>query len=377
MIDDNFWMKSALALAVQGRGAVEPNPMVGAIVLNSHGEKVGEGWHRKFGQAHAEIIALQAAGDSASGGTLYVTLEPCCHTGKTPPCTEAVLQSGVRRVVIAMADPFPKVAGNGIAILRQAGIEVVLGPCELEAQALNAPYLKLLSSGRPWVHLKWAMTLDGKIATRTGESRWISGVESRAVVHELRGRMDAIIVGAGTVLADDPSLTARPPGPRVPTRVVVSGIGRLPDCCQLRQTARDVPVLVFTAELNVPKLSGWANDGAEIIGLPSTEAGLDIDTILEFLGTRGMTNVLVEGGARLLGSIHDANLADEVHVFIAPKLFGGTTYPPIAGQGVEQLASGTELEEITTRILGCDVYLNGKVRRSTPQVVGLVAPIRS
>src|SRR5262245_23696665 len=220
-------MRHALALAEKGRGFVEPNPMVGAVVLDPAGQLAGEGWHQKFGGPHAEVFALAAAGDRARGGTLVVTLEPCCHWGKTPPCTDAVLKAGVRRVVAAMADPFPKVAGGGLQILCGAGLEVHVGLCAPEAKRLNAAYLKLLRTGRPWVRLKWAMTLDGKIATRAGDSKWISGDESRRKVHELRGLVDAIIVGRGTVTADDPRLTARPPGPRVPARVVVSASGEL------------------------------------------------------------------------------------------------------------------------------------------------------
>ncbi|MFM8271011.1 MAG: bifunctional diaminohydroxyphosphoribosylaminopyrimidine deaminase/5-amino-6-(5-phosphoribosylamino)uracil reductase RibD, partial [Gemmata sp.] len=205
-------MRHALALAERGRGFVEPNPMVGAVVLGSGGELVGEGWHQRFGGPHAEVVALREAGDRARGGTLVATLEPCCHHGKTPPCTDAVLRAGVARAVVAMADPFPKVAGGGLALLRAAGVEVSVGLCEPGALALNAPYLKLLRTGRPWVHAKWAMTLDGKLATRTGDSKWVSGEESRRTVHELRGRADAVLVGRGTVAVDEPLLPARSKG---------------------------------------------------------------------------------------------------------------------------------------------------------------------
>lgn len=364
MSDDKRWMNCALELAARGRGSVEPNPMVGAVVLGANGELVGEGWHRRFGEAHAEVNAFHMAGDQARGGTLFVTLEPCCHTGKTPPCTDAVLKSGVRRVVVAMADPFPKVAGGGIELLRRAGIEVVVGVCEAQSRKLNAPYLKLLSAGRPWVHLKWAMTLDGKIATRTGDSKWISGEQSRAIVHELRGRMDAILVGAGTVSADDPLLTARPPGPRTPIRVVVSARGNLPDRCQLRSTAREVPVLIFTAESSVPRLAGWANDGAEVIGLPT----FTITDVLTELGNRRMTNVLVEGGAALFGSILDANLADEVHAFVAPTMIGGNAPSPVGGIGAGYLNEATKLEDVTVRMVGEDVYVNGRVKKRSFQL---------
>src|SRR5262249_38708583 len=226
------WMQLALELAERGRGAVEPNPLVGAVVVRD-GRLVGEGWHQRYGEAHA----LAAAGAAAQGATLYVTLEPCCHYGKTPPCTEAVLRAGVGRVVAAMLDPFPPVSGQGVARLRAVGVTVEVGLGEAEARRLNAPYLKLLATGRPYVHAKWAMTLDGKICTRTGDSKWISGEASRRRVHELRGRMDAILVGIGTALADDPLLTARPPGPRIATRIVLDSRGRLPASAQLVRTA--------------------------------------------------------------------------------------------------------------------------------------------
>lgn len=360
------WMRRALDLAVRGRGAVEPNPMVGAVVLDAAGALIGEGWHRKFGEAHAEVNALAAAGDRARGGTLIVTLEPCCHWGKTPPCTDAVLRSGVRRVVAAMADPFPKVAGGGVKLLRDAGLEVHVGLCEAEARRLNAPYLKLLRTGRPWVHLKWAMTLDGKIATRTGDSKWISSEESRAKVHELRGGVDAVIVGRGTVVADDPLLTARPPGPRVAARVVLSASGALPEQCHLRATARDIPVIVFTAAGNESKLAGWAADGADVVALPASDTALSPDAVLADLGRRRMTNVLVEGGAGVLGSFLDSQAADEFHVFVAPKLVGGPAPSPVAGAGVPRIADALRLTEFTSEPSGGDVYLHGFTPTSLP-----------
>ena len=245
--DDLFWMRRALAEAERGRGAVEPNPLVGAVVVRE-GRPVGVGHHARFGGPHAEVVALEAAGAAARGATLYVTLEPCCHHGKTPPCTEAVLAAGIRRVVAAMTDPFPKVAGGGFARLAAAGLEVESGLLETEARRLNAPYLKRLATGRPYVIAKWAMTLDGKTATASGDSRWISGPRSRALVHELRGRMDAILVGIGTALADDPQLTARPPGPRRAARVVLDSAARLPPDSRLARTAREIPVWVAVTE---------------------------------------------------------------------------------------------------------------------------------
>jgi diaminohydroxyphosphoribosylaminopyrimidine deaminase/5-amino-6-(5-phosphoribosylamino)uracil reductase len=334
--------------------------MVGAIVLDSNGNLAGEGWHQNYGGPHAEIHALAAAGERAKGGTLVVTLEPCCHWGKTPPCTEAVIKAGISRVVAAMADPFPQVAGGGLKLLRDAGLEVHVGLCEAEAKRLNAAYLKLLKTGKPWVHLKWAMTLDGKIATRTGDSRWISGEESRQRVHELRGCVDAVVVGRGTVVADDPMLTARPPGPRVPTRVVISASGDLPERCKLRSTARETSVIVFTSSENEAKLGGWKADGAEIVGMLRRDNGLSLNAIMEDLGKRRFTHVLVEGGASLLASFVEAGLADEFHVFVAPKLIGGTAAPsPIAGTGLERMADALRLAEFTSQACGDDVYLHG------------------
>jgi diaminohydroxyphosphoribosylaminopyrimidine deaminase/5-amino-6-(5-phosphoribosylamino)uracil reductase len=358
---DERWMRRALALAARGRGSAEPNPLVGAVALSADGELVGEGWHERYGGAHAEVNAFAAAGERARGGTLYVTLEPCCHWGKTPPCTEAVLRAGVRRVVVATADPFPRVAGGGLARLRDAGLEVTVGVCEAEAERLNAPYLKLLRTGRPWVIAKWAMTLDGKIATRAGDSKWISGEESRRRVHELRGRVDAVLVGRGTVAADDPLLTARPPGPRVAARVVLTASGDLPERCQLRATARDGPVLLFTSAGNEAKLAGWVTDGAEVIDLSAGDNGLSVNAVLDELGRRRMTNVLVEGGAGVLGSFRDANAIDEAWVFVAPKLVGNqAARSPVGGSGVERIADALPMAETTVEQIGNDVLIIGR-----------------
>jgi len=359
------WMRHALALAARGRGLVEPNPMVGAVVLDTQGNLVGESWHQRFGEPHAEANALNQAGERARAGTLFVTLEPCCHHGKTPPCTDAVLRSGVSRVVVAMADPFPRVAGGGIAILRNAGIDVEVSVGEAEAMKLNAPYLKLLRTGRPWVHLKWAMSLDGKIATSTSESKWITGDESRSQVHELRRCVDAILIGRGTVAADDPMLTARPPIPRAATRIVLSTSGELPERCQLRSTARETPVLVMTSHSNRGKLAGWEADGCEVLGLLESDNGLSIDAVLEVLGRRRMTNVLVEGGAAVLGAFLDAKAADEVHVYIAPKIIGGTrALSPVGGAGIDRLTDAFSLTDVEISRCGPDIYVQGMVAHS-------------
>jgi diaminohydroxyphosphoribosylaminopyrimidine deaminase/5-amino-6-(5-phosphoribosylamino)uracil reductase len=359
-------MTRSLELAARGRGYVEPNPMVGCVI--AEGERVlGEGWHARFGGPHAEIEALRSAGTAAAGGTMYVTLEPCCHHGKTPPCTEAVIDAGIRRVVVAGRDPFPDVAGGGIQRLAQEGIEVELGLLDERASRLNAPYFKLVRTGRPWIVAKWAMTLDGKIATRTGSSQWISGEASRRLVHELRGRMDAIVVGRGTAVADDPLLTARPAGPRTATRIVMDTRASLTPDSQLVRTAHEAPVLVAAGP-----------DAADEHRRRLIDAGCEVwvgeaknlqDRLLELLdelGRRRMTNVLVEGGGCLLGSLFDMGAVDEVHAFIANKLVGGAdATTPIGGCGIDSMSQAVSLDEPTIEHVGGDIHIHGRICAAT------------
>ena len=358
---ESDWMRRALELAERGRGYVEPNPLVGAVIVRD-GQMVGEGWHQRYGEAHAEVHALAAAGPAARGATLYVTLEPCCHVGKTPPCTDAVMRAGVERVAAAMADPFPQVAGHGAALLRSAGISVEIGLGETEARRLNAPYLKLLATGRPYVHAKWAMTLDGKIASRTGDSKWISNEASRRIVHALRGRMDAIIVGIGTVLADDPLLTARPAGPRTPARVVLDTKGRIPTKSQLVRTAKAAPTIVVTAGA-APRTSELRDLGCEVLSLSPSDGRPDVRALLDELGRRRMTNVLVEGGSKVLGAFLDAAALDEAHVFIAAKLLGGEqAATPLGGAGHATIAEALTLADCRVEMVEGDFYLHGPTR---------------
>ncbi len=355
---DLAWMRRALQLAERGRGHVEPNPLVGAVIVRDERE-ISAGWHERFGGPHAEVNALATAGSAAAGATLYVTLEPCCHHGKTPPCTDAILRAGIRRVVAAMPDPFPAVAGKGLQRLCKAGLAVEVGLCLAEAEQLNAPYRKLLSTGRPWVHAKWAMTLDGKIATRTGDSRWISNEESRRLVHELRGRMDAIGVGIGTALADDPQLTARPAGPRTAVRVVLDSSARLPLTSRLVRTATEVPTLVACSSVLGEHAFRLRERGCEILELAAGQGGVDVCALLDELGRRRMTNILVEGGAGVLGSFLDAGALDEVHVFVAPRLVGGAgALTPIAGRGVERIAEALQLARWQLQDVGGDLYVH-------------------
>lgn len=352
------WMARALELAERGRGHVEPNPLVGAVVV-AGGRAVGEGWHQAFGGPHAELHALQAAGDAARGATLYISLEPCCHHGKTPPCTDAVLRSGIARVVAAMTDPNPAVGGRGLAALRSAGVAVEVGLGEAEARRLNAPYLKLRATGQPYIHCKWAMSLDGKIATSARQAKWISGEESRARAHALRGRMDAIIVGLGTVLADDPLLTARPPGPRIATRIVLDTQARLPAECRLVRTAGEAPVVIAVGEgAPTERLERLRALGCETLALPEINGETSLSSLLDELGRREMTNVLVEGGAAVLGSFFDARLADEVHVFMAPLVVGGSAaLSPVGGAGAAALADAWRPTGSESERLGPDVYV--------------------
>jgi len=359
-------MRHALSLAARGIGHVEPNPPVGAVIVDDQLRELGCGYHQQYGGPHAEIHALAAAGERARGATLFCTLEPCCHFGKTPPCSQAVIAAGIRRVVIAMSDPAPHVAGGGVVELRAAGMTVETGLLEAEARQLTAPFVRLMTRQRPWVHAKWAMTLDGKIASRTGHSQWISNTQSRAVVHQLRGRMDAIVVGIGTLLADDPLLTARPAGPRVATRVVIDSHARLPLSSQLVRTARDTPVLCVTSTAaSVEAMDSLRATGVEIFQTAADEAGHpDVGEWLAELGRRKMTHVLVEGGGVLLGSLFDAQAIDEVHAFIAPKLVGGAHAPsPLQGAGLATIPE-QNLTVLETQILDGDIYVHGRLRWS-------------
>jgi diaminohydroxyphosphoribosylaminopyrimidine deaminase/5-amino-6-(5-phosphoribosylamino)uracil reductase len=359
---DTWHMRRALELAIQGEGFVEPNPLVGCVIARG-AEIIGEGWHRQFGGPHAEIEALRIAGARAAGATMYVTLEPCCHAGKTPPCTRAVIEAGPRRVVAAMADLFPQVAGRGLDALRAAGIEVEVGLLEPEARWLNAPYLKLVGSGRPWIIAKWAMTLDGRIATRSDDSRWISSEASRRVVHRLRGRMDAVMVGRGTAERDDPLLTARPPGPRTATRIVLDSRASLKSESRLVTTARQAPLLVAAGpDAAGPDRRRLSEAGCEVLLCNGATHAERLCALLDELGRRRMTNVMVEGGGRLLGSLFDARLVDELHVFIAPKLVGGSDAPgPVGGEGVAAIAEALRLPSPGFERLGDDVYVHGRL----------------
>lgn len=363
-------MRRAIELAGLGTGRVEPNPAVGAVIVDDELRLVGEGYHEQFGGPHAEIQALREAGIRARGATLFVTLEPCCHVGKTGPCTTAVIQAGIRKVVAAISDPAPHVAGKGFAALRDAGVDVEIGLLADEACQLAAPFIKLVTTGMPFVHAKWAMSLDGKIAARTGDSRWISNERCRWIVHALRGRMDAVIVGAGTARTDDPLLTARPPGARTATRIVVDSQAALAVDSQLVRTARDVPVIVAaTSSAPDGRIKELERAGVEVLRLPAKSSTAlasqtDLAALLGELGKRQMTNMLVEGGGTLLGAFFDAGLVDAAHVFIAPMIIGGSdAVSPVAGLGVDAINRAFRIDRPTIEHIEDNVYVQGMLSR--------------
>jgi diaminohydroxyphosphoribosylaminopyrimidine deaminase / 5-amino-6-(5-phosphoribosylamino)uracil reductase len=357
-LDDAGWMRTAVALARRGLGTVAPNPSVGCVVV-AEGRVVGRGWTRPGGRPHGETEALAKAGALARGATAYVSLEPCNHHGKTPPCTEALLAAGIRRVVVACEDPDPRVSGSGIRRLREAGVEVSVGVGAEEAREVNRGFFMRIAEGRPLVTLKLASTLDGRIATHSGESKWITGETARAWGHGLRARNDAIMVGINTALADDPELTCRLPGlaHRSPVRVIVDSRLRLPLTSRLVRSARAVPTWVI-AVAGVDRLRAKAFEecGVEVIELGLGEAGiLDMAEACRALGARGMTRLLVEGGARLAASLMRARLVDRIEWFRAPRVIGGDGLPAVVGYGTDHLSDAAGFVRTGVRQAGADL----------------------
>ncbi len=369
------YMARALELAAQARGSTGNNPPVGAVIVR--GERiVGEGHTRPAGQAHAEIVALQQAGELARGATMYVTLEPCCHFGRTPPCTRAILSAGIAEVHMAMLDPNPLVAGGGKAALEQAGVAVVLGEREAEARRVAEAWLTYIEKGRPMVIAKYAMTLDGKIATPTGESRWITGSAARRQVHRLRASVDAIMVGITTIITDDPQLTARDeadrPLARQPLRLVVDSTGRIPLHSQV--VSGQLPgatVLLVGPRASQQRLRQIEQMGNTIATVPELHGRVDLRAALRSLASEwDITSVLVEGGGQLLGSLFDLDLVDKVVAFIAPKLIGGAEAPgPVAGRGVAHIESAVALRDVTWEQVGEDMMVVGYVDRGVDRDV--------
>jgi diaminohydroxyphosphoribosylaminopyrimidine deaminase/5-amino-6-(5-phosphoribosylamino)uracil reductase len=368
---DKEHLERAIDLARNGAAAVRPNPVVGAVVARD-GEILGEGWHKEFGGAHAEVNAIEACGlEDLRDATLYVSLEPCCHEGKTPPCTDAILQAGLRRVVVASDDPTEKASGRGLGILRDEGVEVVVADGELAARArlLNQAFRKHARVGRPWVLFKSAMTLDGKVATRTGDSKWISGEDSRGLAHRWRASVDAVVVGIGTALADDPQLTARPEGllaelPHQPRRVVFDTLARLPPSSRLVAAAADIPLTVVVSRAAArADTDALEAAGVQVLVATGENEPARVRSALEQLGALGVASLLLEGGPHLAGAFLDAGEIDEIRLFLAPLLLGGSAArDPLEGKGVERISEALRALTFDCARIGEDLLISARLR---------------
>lgn len=354
-------MKRALSLAQQALGNCSPNPTVGAVLIKE-GQVVGEGFTQPPGQPHAEIVALHQAGSRAQGATLYVTLEPCCHHGRTPPCTSRIIQAGVSEVRFALLDPDPRVNGKGGKELEQAGVRVIVGEDEEEARKLNEAYFTYTQTHLPYVVAKYAASMDGKIATREGNARWITSAAARRRSNELRGISDAVAVGIGTILADDPQLTVRDdkdvPNMRQPLRIVIDSVGRTPTTARLLQEPGEV--IIVGAHIPPRRAKALRQAGAELIELPAEDGSVNLKALLTQLGKRDITSLLIEGGGALLGSFFDQGLIDKTIAFIAPIIIGGANaVPAVAGTGSASIAQAMRLRNVTVEHIGEDLMVVG------------------
>jgi len=362
---DEKYMRMALRLAEKARGRTSPNPMVGAVVVKA-GKIISRGFHRRAGEPHAEAMALKKAGKAAQGATIYVTLEPCSHTGKrTPPCTPLVLQSGVQRVVVAMIDPNPRVSGGGIKSLQKAGIDVIAGVLEAEARKLNEAFIKHITTGMPFVTLKIAQTLDGKIATASGESKWITGEKAREEGHRLRNINDAILVGINTVLTDDPSLTTRIPQGRDPIRVIVDTHLRIPLHAKVLKRKSQARTIVATvAGAPKSKIKKLEAVGAEVVTVKSAKGRVDLRDLMRKLGNMDIMSVLIEGGSEINASALKSGIVDKAVIFIAPMLMTGRdSLCSLGGVSPVKLSQAVSLANVTSRFVGQDLMIVGYVRR--------------
>jgi len=367
-------MEQALSLARLALGQVSPNPAVGAVIVKDD-TITGQGYTQKPGGSHAEIVALEQAGESARGGTLYVTLEPCCHFGRTPTCTRAIISAGITEVHLAMLDPNPIICGKGKAELEAANIKAIVGERQREATVINESYCKFITTGQPFVTAKFAMSLDGKIATRLGESRWISGLESRGFIHRMRSLSDAIMAGANTVIADDPRLTARCCSgrggalTRQPLRIIIDGMCRTPLSARVF-TEPGRTLVVIGRNIENREKEAFERVGAELLELPSEGGMIDLRQLFKLLGERQISSIMVEGGSGLLGSLFDQRLVDRVMVFIAPIIIGGkSAMPAVGGKGVPRIADALKLENVTYETFGQDIMISGYPRseRCSPE----------
>ena len=365
------YMECALSLARLAMGHTSPNPAVGAVVIKD-GLAVGMGYTQPAGSEHAEVMALRQAGDKTQGATMYVTLEPCSHYGRTPPCTQAIIDAGISEVHIALLDPNPLVSGRGVGRLNEGGIKTYIGTCQKEAHEINEAYIKHITTGLPFVMAKFAMSLDGKIATKTGDSKWITKEEARKYAHALRYTADAIMVGVNTIVADNPRLTARSCGGRggigkmQPIRLVVDSKGRVPLSAHIFEPPGEV-LLAVVAPFDSAKKEKFVQAGAEVLELPPKEGSVDIRELFKSLGKREIVTVLVEGGGKLLGSLFDHHLVYKVLVFISPIIIGGSGAASVAGDGVDNIAKALRLSRVNIKSFGDDVLVSGYMDKKVPQ----------
>jgi len=372
---DEKYMQVALRLARRGLGSVEPNPAVGCVIVKDN-KIIGRGWHRKFGGPHAEVNALENCrenGTSPQNATMYVTLEPCCHHGKTSPCTDAIIEANLAKVIVATLDPSEHASGKGIKQLRNAGIEVQVGLCEEQARLLNGPFIKFATTGRCWVILKWAQSIDGMLAwAESGDNqRWISGEKSRKDAHKLRRRVQAILVGVGTVLADDPLLTARPSKGKKPLRVVLDNSLKIPADCKLLATAKKSSVLIVTSQEAIsanPSLAKKITEkGAELLAAPATQGQCDLNFLTDELSEQGIGQLLVEGGPMVITSFLKQGLADEICVYIAPKILGQQGNVNIT-EPMAELSKAVGLHYVDIKRFGDDVCLTGLSKKTLDEI---------
>lgn len=364
---DEKYMRRALELAERGRGATNPNPMVGCVIVKD-GRIIGEGWHERYGGLHAERNALKACSEPAAGADMYVTLEPCCHYGKTPPCTEAVIESGVKRVIIGCLDPNPKVGGGGAEILRQSGIEVICGVLEDECRALNRIFMHYITKRLPYVMLKYAMTADGKIATASGKSKWITGEAARLDTHKDRNAFSSILVGVNTIIKDDPELTCRIESGHNPARIVCDTNLRTPLDSKVVMTAKSVPTIIATCCIDKLKRDEYISRGCRIVELPQKGSGVSLRTLMAKLGEIKIDSVVIEGGGEIAWSALSEGIVNYVKCYIAPKLFGGVSAKtPVGGAGVDSPGEAFMIADAKVSLIGDDFLIEGGAEKCLPE----------
>lgn len=360
-MEDKIYMQRAIELAKKGAGFVNPNPMVGAVIVRN-GKIIGEGFHEKYGELHAERNALKNCSESPKGATMYVTLEPCCHYGKTPPCTEAIIESGISRVVVGTLDINPVVAGKGAKILAEYGIKVEVGVMEKECRKLNRVFNKYMTTGIPYVVMKYAMTADGKIATTSGESKWITGEDARENVHRLRKNLSGIMVGVSTVIADNPGLDCRLNEPaKNPVRIICDSHLRTPLDSNVVKSANTNQTIIATSSDDDTRIAEYEKRGCTVLRLAQGKNGVDLNSLMKILGDMGVDSILLEGGGTINYSALESKIVDEIHVHIAPKIFGGSSKSPVEGIGIKNINDAIKLNPINTTWAGEDLIIENEV----------------